>query len=103
VIVIGLELFTPSLRVYEDATAFSAGGGEGIAEVGSPDHRRRDRADRALGLQIAPVWSSVSTDPLDERTRRCLRCIRSFRHERMIAIVADVKDALASNSQINRN
>lgn len=48
VIVIGLELFTPSLRVYEDAAAVLAGGGESITEVGSADHRRRDRANRAL-------------------------------------------------------
>jgi hypothetical protein len=38
VIVIGLELFTPSLRVYEDAAAAPAGGGESITEVGSADH-----------------------------------------------------------------
>ena len=95
VIVIRLELFTPSLRVDEDAAAVPSGRGKSLTEVGGADHRRRDRADRALGLQIAPVWSSVSADPLNEWTRRCPRCIRGFRHEGMVAIVADVKDAPA--------
>lgn len=49
-IVIGLELFTPGLRVYEDAAAVPAGGGESFTEVYSADHRRRNRPDRALTL-----------------------------------------------------
>lgn len=46
------------------------------------------------------MWSSVAADPLNEWARRRRRCIREFRHERIVAIAADVKDALPGERQI---